>query len=733
MNDTPAKPPYGPGDVVAVLLAVPLPEPYDYLVPDQMYLFDGDFVRVSLGRRQVNGVVWKAGTKKIDKNKIKPILEMFEAPSMCFEFRTFLEWVAKYTLSPLGSILKMAISSPAALVKPKSRVIYSLSSLLPNVKITSARQRVISFLEESDQLFTATELARKAEVSVSVVKGMIKLKWLLPSDVEKEINLPKPVVINSGFTLSEKQSEAAVIFTKNVIKGGFVVSLLDGVPGSGKTEVYFEAIAEAIKQGRQVLVLLPEIALSAQWLERFKYRFGAPPAEWHSDLSSTKRREIWRAVANGIVNVVVGARSALFLPFRDLSLIIVDEEHEGAFKQEEGVIYNARDMAIVRAQIADIPAILVSATPSLETIINVQNGRYQSFNLPKRHGGAELPEISIIDMRKESLVRARWLSPKLVEEVKKTLSLGEQVLLFLNRRGYAPLTLCKTCGHRFKCPHCTAWLVYHQQRSVRLLCHHCGFSCAMPDSCPVCNEKTIALCGPGVERLAEEVKEIFPGTRIEIASSDSIVSPSAAARLINRIENHEIDLIIGTQIVAKGYHFPMLTLVGVVDSDLGLSGGDLRATERTYQLLYQVAGRAGRGSKSGQVVLQTYMPEHSIMRALSSGDRDSFIDAEISARKNTDMPPFSRLAALIISGTNMDEVDEVSRSLSKKAPKYENVLILGPAPAPISIIRGRHRRRFLVRAPKTVDIQQVIVEWLDSISHTKKVRIQTDIDPYSFL
>ncbi|MBL6933638.1 MAG: primosomal protein N', partial [Rhodospirillales bacterium] len=508
---------------------------------------------------------------------------------------------------------------------------------------------------------------------------------------------------------------------------------LDGVPGSGKTEVYFQAVAEALKQGRQVLVLLPEIALSAQWLGRFKKRFGAAPALWHSDLTPARRRDSWRAVSEGRAGVVVGARSALFLPFQDLALIVVDEEHEGAFKQEEGVIYNARDMAVVRAHLADIPIVLASATPSLETVVNAQGGRYRLLHLPERHGGAVMPDISLIDMRAEAPAAESWLSPLLIERMKQTFAAGEQAMLFLNRRGYAPLTLCRTCGHRFQCPNCTTWLVSHRRGAGRMQCHHCGYSTPMPESCPTCEKETLAACGPGVERLAEEIALLFPDISAEIAASDSIAGPQAAAELVRRVESHDVDLIIGTQIVAKGYHFPLLTLVGVVDADLGLTGGDLRAAERTYQLLYQVAGRAGRAEKPGRVALQTYMPEHPVMQALLSGDRERFLEIETRARQESDMPPFSRLAALIVSGPDGREVDQMASYLAKCAPRFKNVLVLGPAPAPLSMVRGRHRRRFLIRAPKEVNMQRLITEWLSSMPPSRKVRIQADIDPYSFL
>jgi primosomal protein N' (replication factor Y) len=733
MVDSPAKPSHRPGNHVAVLLALPLPAAYDYRVPEQMVLSDGDFVRVPLGRRQVNGVVWGTGSNNVDKSKIKDVVNCFTTPPMSDVSRAFVNWVAAYTISPPGAILKMSMSVPAALEEPKLQMVFGLNPSPPDFKMTSARQRVIDVLKNGEPPLAGGELAREAAVGTSVVSGLVKAGGLLSHAVVTTFKMASPDGNLPGLELSKIQAQAGAVLAGDVAKGGFAASLLDGVPGSGKTEVYFEAVAEALKQNRQVLVLLPEIALSAQWLERFERRFGASPAQWHSDLSSARRRDTWRAVAQGEADVVVGTRSALFLPFKNLALIVVDEEHEGAFKQEEGVIYNARDMAVVRAHLANISIVLASATPSLETVANVRRGRYRLVHLPQRHGGAKLPDVSLIDMREEGLSGGRWLSPRLVDQVKQTLAAGEQAMLFLNRRGYAPLTLCRTCGYRFKCPNCTAWLVTHRRGVGCLQCHHCGYSTALPESCPSCEKETLAACGPGVERLSEEVEELFPNIRTEIATSDSIGGPVAAAEFVQRIENHEVDLIIGTQIVAKGYHFPLLTLVGVVDADLGLSGGDLRAAERTYQLLYQVAGRAGRAQHPGRVMLQTYMPEHPVVQALLSGDREKFIETETKARKASEMPPFSRLAALIVSGLDETEVNRVASLLAREAPHFDNILILGPAPAPLSIIRGRHRRRFLVRAPKQVDLQHLLSNWLASVPVSGGVRIQADIDPYSFL
>ena len=728
---------YGPGDRVAVLLPLPLPGPYDYLLGVDMALGDGDVVRVPLGKRAIAGVVWGPGDDhRVAPSKLKTIHEKLPTPALPEVSRQFIDWVAAYTLSPPGAVLKMVISVPAALEPPKSVLAYALDPASPDVRMTRARARVIEFLNGGAPPLPLTDLAHHAAVGPSVVSGLVK------AGVLRAVEMPAPGVSRrqpdgaaAGPVLSRQQAAAGDDLAAKTRVGGFSVTLLDGVPGSGKTEVYFQAVAEALKRGRQTLVLLPEIALSAQWMARFVGRFGAEPAVWHSDLSPARRRDTWRDIASGRAKIVVGARSALLLPYPDLGLIVVDEEHESAFKQEEGVIYNARDMAVVRARLSDIPAVLASATPSLETVLNAEAGRYHALHLPDRHAGAELPEVSLIDMRAEAPSGGHWVSPTLRAALSDTFAAGEQAMLFLNRRGYAPLTLCRTCGHRFQCPHCTAWLVEHRRsHGSRLQCHHCGYGAEMPKNCPACDgEGNFAACGPGVERLAEEVAAAFPDIRMEIAASDTIVGPAAAAALVARIENHQIDLIVGTQIVAKGYHFPMLTLVGVVDADLGLTGGDLRAAERTFQLLYQVAGRAGRAQHPGRVLLQTYMPEHTVMQALESGQRDRFIAAESKARKEAGMPPFGRLAALIVAGPDAREVDAAAAALGRAAPNYKEVLILGPAPAPLAMVRGQHRRRFLVRADKSVNMQRLIGDWLAAVDISRTVRIKADIDPYSFM
>ncbi|HVC56641.1 MAG TPA: primosomal protein N' [Stellaceae bacterium] len=727
---------------VRVMLPLPLPEPLDYLAPEGMAAPEpGRFVRVALGPRRVIGVVWD-GTPGLDLpcERLKPIGEILATPPLRPELRRFVERVAAYTLAPPGAVLRMAMSVEAALLPPPPRRVCAateagraaLAESGPGARLTAARRRVIAALCDGGACALA-EAARRAGCGTGVVRGLIAAGDVCEVRLPGEPALPPPACWDQpGPPLSPDQAAAAQRLVASGRAGGFSVTVLDGVTGSGKTETYFAAIAAALTSGRQVLVLLPEIALGAQWLDRFRRRFGTLPAQWHSDVSQTARRDTWRAVAAGHARIVVGARSALFLPFPELGLIVVDEEHDPSYKQDEGVSYQARDMAVLRASLAHIPIVLASATPSLETVVNIARGRYQRVHLPRRHAEAALPQIALIDMRRERVAAGRFLSAPLVEALGQTLAAGEQALLFLNRRGYAPLTLCRACGHRMQCPNCTAWLVEHRFTG-RLMCHHCGFGAAVPPLCPEClTSGTLVPCGPGVERLSEEVAVRFPAARTALMVSDLLSGPRAAAELADAMVARRIDVLIGTQIVAKGHHFPMLTLVGVVDADLGLAGGDLRAAERTYQLLHQVAGRAGRETRPGRVLIQTYMPEQPVMQALAAGDRDGFLAAEAAARRAGGLPPFGRLAALIVSAGDPDSADFAARALSRAAPHLPGVSVLGPAPAPLAVLRGRHRRRFLVKAERSVNLQAVLRDWLGRVRLAGAARLQVDIDPYSF-
>ncbi|WP_343717959.1 primosomal protein N' [Inquilinus sp.] len=730
---TPVEEESGAVATVRVLLPLPLAEAYDYAVPEGLDLAPGSYVEVPLGRLRRVGVIWGPGTGQVARARLKPVLHRFDLPPLPEVARNFIDRVARYTLSPPGAVLRMTLSSTGALEPPKPIVAYRRADLPPEgAKLSAARRRVLGVLEDGPARLPA-ELAREAGCGTAVIKGMAEAGLLETVLLPGFDPVPQPDLSRPRAVLGETQREAADRLIDAVADGGYSTTLLDGVTGSGKTEVYFEAVAAALAAGKQVLVLLPEIALSAHWLDRFAARFGVRPTEWHSELTSVQRRRNWRAVAFGEARVVVGARSALFLPYPDLGLIVVDEEHESAFKQEDGVVYQARDMAVLRGHLGGFPVVLASATPSLETLANVEAGRYGALELPSRHGTARLPSVTAIDMRRESPPRGRFLSPTLREAVVETLAAGEQAMLFLNRRGYAPLTLCRHCGHRLECPHCTAWLVEHRLAG-RLECHHCGHRAPLPKTCPSCQaEGSFAACGPGVERIAEEVDATLPEARWQIVASDTFSGPQAIADLTADLASGAVNLLIGTQILAKGHHFPGLTLVGVVDADLGLAGGDLRAAERTWQLLHQVGGRAGRGEKPGRVLLQSFMPDHPVMQTLVADDRDGFLASEAEARRSRGLPPYGKLVALIVSGPDRGAVDRVAQDLGRAAPQGDGMMVLGPADAPLAMLRGRHRRRLLLKADRRIGVQSLVAEWVSRVQVPGTVRVQVDIDPYSFL
>lgn len=728
---------------VPVLLPLPLEGAFDYAVPVDGMLppRPGDVVEVPFGPRSVVGVVWdEPPAKRADPKRLKLIKRRLDAPPLPPPLLHLIKHVAATTLHPLGNALRLALASPAALEPPAPRIGLIPAACPPDgIRITAARQRVLEALVDGGPQLPA-DLARLAGVSSGVVHAMAKQGMLVHEPIPEEI-LPPLEAKRDAVDLSPAQRRAANQLTAEVGQG-YSMTLLEGVPGSGKTEVYLEAVIEALDRGLQVLVLLPEIALTAELLGRFTRRFSRDVALWHSELGSTKRRKLWRRIAEGKEQIVIGARSALFLPFPKLGLIVIDEEHDGSFKQEDGVPYQGRDMAIARARFEECPIILASATPALDTAYAA--GRIEGapepsdtirrpIRLPSRFGGARMPEIDLIDLRKNRPPRGNWLSPNLKEALEATLDSGEQSLLFLNRRGYAPLTLCRACGHRLACPNCHAWLVHHRLKR-RLLCHHCGYSRHEPEHCPECGTlDALTVSGPGVERLMDEVRAALPTARIAVMTSDVPGSARAAAELLDAMRTHQLDILIGTQIIAKGHHFPALTLVGVVDGDLGLSGGDLRAAERQFQLLYQVAGRAGREERPGRVMIQTHLPDHPVMQGLRAGDKDRFYAEELAERYDAGLPPFGRLASLIVSGRDAAEVRKLATDLARNAPSQDGLRVLGPAPAPIAMLRGRYRQRLLVIASEGVDLTDSIAPWVKTANPKGNLRLHVDVDPYSFL
>jgi primosomal protein N' (replication factor Y) len=717
--------------VATVLLPLPLPEAFDYAADEELGLSVGDHVAAPLGPRLVRGVVVALRDGAGVNRPLKSVAGRLDEAPLPPGVLAFIDWAARYACEPPGEALAMALRGLRAKAPPPERLVRATGRL--PARATDARARVLAAVAGGS--LKAVTLAQAAGVSAGVVKALIEegVLEVVETAVLAAFDPPNPDL--PGAVLNPSQAAAATALCDLIAKGGFQPALLDGVTGSGKTEVYLEAVAAALRADpdAQVLVLLPEIALTQAVIARFTERFGAAPAEWHSGVSPPKRRKVWEAVIGGRCRIVVGARSALFLPFTHLRLIVVDEEHDGAFKQEDGFIYHARDLAVARARIEGAAVVLASATPSLESVWNAQAGRYAWLRLSRRHGAARLPDIALIDLKATPPERGRWLSPPLVEAMAQTYGRGEQSLLFLNRRGYAPLVLCKACGERMTAPDTDSWLVEHRY-SGRLVCHLTGFAMKRPDACPHCGAKdSLTAIGPGVERLEEEARMLFPDARIAVFSSDLVVDADAARSLVGRMERGEIDILVATQAAAKGHNFPGLTLVGVVDADLGLRGGDLRAAERTYQLLAQVAGRAGRADRPGRALLQTYMPDHPVMQALKAQDRDAFLAAEGAEREAQGLPPYGRLAAVILSSPDAAKLEEVARALAASAPNADGVDVYGPADAPLALIRGRRRKRFLVRADRRIDIQAYLIAWRARVRLPASVRLTLDVDPYSFL
>ncbi len=723
---------------VPVLMPVALDQTYDYVVPAGVNVEPGCFVLVPFGPQTRIGIIWDQpvgdSNKPVDPKKLKTLTERLDVPPLPVASLRFAEWVAKYTLAPLGMVARMMMSASTAFEPAKPRFgVRLVDKAAHPPRMTPARERALKIADDG-LIRPKAGLAAEAGCTTGVIDGLITAGCLVEVAIpERRFARPNPAHADVEFT--PEQARAVHALRSAVDAGNFSVSLIDGVTGSGKTEVYFEAVARALEKGRQALVMLPEIALTSQFLGRFEKRFGCAPAEWHSALSGPERGRVWRAVATGKSRIVVGARSALFLPFADLGLIVIDEEHDQGFKQDDRVHYHARDMAVVRASLVGCSVALASATPSIESHVNARTGRYRHLILPGRFSGVELPDVTTIDLRRDPPEHGKWLSPILVEAVRATLEKSQQALLFLNRRGYAPLTLCRSCGHRFECPQCTAWLVEHRFRN-RLHCHHCGFSLPMPEKCPKCSEQgMLVACGPGIERIAEEVRERFPEARLALLSSDLIPSLTDMRAMIRQIEEGETDIIIGTQIVAKGHHFPDLATVGVVDGDLGLAqGADPRAGERTFQLLHQVTGRAGRMFAQGAGYVQTHMPEHPVMEAIISGDREAFLEREIHIRQAALLPPFGRLAALVVSARQKELAEVYAREVARRAPAASRIEVLGPAEAPLAVIRGRHRWRLLLKAPREMDVQAYLRQWLGALPEIKgDLRLTVDIDPYNFL
>lgn len=726
------------GDVVKVLIPNVVNAGYDYRLTGPATL--GQFVACRVMNRPYIGVVWGFGDSGLPPEKIKDVSAVYDARLAI----TDLQWIAKmsgWTLMTPGAVLRLIVNVPDAFSPPKMEQLYGLN-ITDAVRMTASRQAVAdAFASNDNEPMSATDVQNIARVSPSVVRTMISGGILVPKEQRA-----RPTEYNSpeyhdcgNIVLNPEQQSAADVIGAAIDRGGFSVHLLDGITGSGKTQVYFDAAWRAYSRGGSVLLMMPEIALTAQFMHRFAARFGAAPVVWHSNLTAARRREIWRGVLRGEIRMVVGTRSALFLPWQNLGLIVVDEEHDTSYKQEDMGNYHARDMAVLRGKIAGFPVVLASATPSAETLQNVASGKYQVLRLTSRVGGAQLPKIETIDLRENrpepyqvsDVLNNGFLSVPLCNAISDTIAAHRQVMLFINRRGFAPIVQCKKCGWVAGCPDCSVGMTYH--RAVgKLLCHMCGRTAPMPTKCPDCGGD-VSMRGAGLEKIAEEVSVRFPSARVALVSSDTISTRQSLERIVAKMESGEIDIVIGTQILAKGHHFPNLTLVGVVDADMGLFGTDFRAAEHTFQQLFQVAGRAGRGEFPGRVLLQTYQPQHPVLCAICAGGRDAFMAADMASRQSAKMPPFGQLIAVIVECQREDTLKKYCAGLAAAAPRAPGVKIMGPIAAGVYQIRNWYRMRFLVMGGPTTLLQPVVAHWLRAIKQPANMRVKVDVNPQNFM
>lgn len=731
------------GDIVKVLIPNVVNSGYDYrLTADADF---GSFVACTVMMRPYVGIVWGYGDSGLPQSKIKNVSRVFDEKLSIADMQ-WIQKMSEWTLMTPGAVLRLIINVNDAFSPPRTEQLYSYCAR-DDVRMTTARQSVADAFESNDNdSMSVSDIQNISHVSSSVVKSMIQGGMLVPTDV-------RPMTTDAfsynysdtgTVTLNEQQSIAANCIANAINDGGFSVFLLDGITGSGKTQVYFDSALRAYNCGKSVLLMMPEIALTAQFMSRFERRFGAPPVVWHSNLTAARRREIWRGVLSGKIRMVVGTRSALFLPWQNLGLIVVDEEHDTSYKQEDMGNYHARDMAVLRAKIASFPVILASATPSAESLQNVALGKYKHLRLTSRFGGAQLPTISCVDLRGSHPVpyeitdangdtsqQTGFLSPDLCREIRQNLDDGHQSMLFINRRGFAPITQCKKCGWVAQCSDCSVGLTYHR-RIGKLMCHMCGRTFDLPNICPECGG-AISMRGAGLEKIQQEVSVRFPNARTALVSSDTISSRQSLERLVHKLENGEIDIIIGTQILAKGHHFPNLTLVGVVDADMGLFGTDFRAAEHTFQQLFQVAGRAGRGNAPGRVLLQTYQPDNPVLTAICAGDRDAFMTADMAGRRLAQMPPFGQLIALIIEGQKESVLQKFCADLTAAAPILNGGKIMGPIAAQVYQVRNWYRMRFLVSAGATAKLQPIVQRWVSSVRVPANIRVKIDVNPQNFM
>ena len=625
--------------------------------------------------------------------------------------------IGQIVIVPFGKAMEVGMVMEIDVKKPDYNI-KKIESVISGIKFNEINIKFLKWV---------------SDYTLAPIGSVLKLFTINKDIISYQLDtngLPEPSFKST--ILNDEQDKAKVDILKIQDRSHKPI-VLEGVTGSGKTEVYFDLIEREINESKQILIMVPEISLTPQLENRFKERFGLEIKIWHSKITPKRRKEIWHKCYDGEPLVVIGARSSLFLPFKNLGLTVIDEEHDSSYKQEDIIRYQARDLAVVKANYEKSKLILTSATPSLETINNINNKKYHHVFLSKQYSGLPLPQISLVDLSKHKLEKNQWISSILKNEIANCLSNKEQALIFLNRRGYSPLSLCVECGYRHQCAQCSSWLVMHQQKK-RLLCHQCGSIEEMSFNCPKCSAKdSIKFIGPGVERIAEELTQSFPDKVVNVMSSDLINSPKKIKELIDKFSNKKIDIIVATQIMAKGYDFPNLSLVGVIDADAGLFGGDMRAIEKTYNMLQQVSGRAGRSQQTGKVIIQTYYPEQPIIKSLQERDRTSFIQQALMEREQFKIPPFGFMTSIIVSGSSKANVEKVSQQLVYFRKFSEECNVLGPVEAPINLLKGQFRYRILLKGKSRKNLNVFTKKMVNSVKIPSAVKVIIDVDPYTFM
>ena len=655
---------------INILLPIKFDQAFTYLCDISLNLEQGDYVLVPFRNKEIVGIVWEKNVPGPKKIKLKKIIKKINFPKLTKNNISFIKKFSQYNISSLGMTLKL-------------------------------------FLYE---------------------KG---LDAILKNKISGDYNEYKIQRFKKN-NLSALQTKSYQEVSQNINFSSYSTTLVHGVTGSGKTLIYFEIIKEALKKNKQVLVLLPEIALTKQIAERFKDYFEAEPALWHSSISEKKKKNIWKGVSENKIKLVLGARSSIFLPFQNLKLIVIDEEHDSSYKQEEGVSYNARDMSILRASIEKFPILLVSATPSIESYYNSKNKKYFYVSLTERYKNISLPNIEIVDLINAPADKGKFISNQLIPKLKKIIKEKQQVLFFLNRRGHSTYIMCYECKKRLVCPNCSIGLVFHQT-SKKAICHYCDYKTSLNQKCTNNKDCEFTFYGLGIERVFEEVQLIFPETKIQIFSSDSINNNKNSEQIINDIEKNKIPILVGTQLISKGFHFPSLNYIVVINSDTNFLGSDIRASEKNFQLLQQLSGRAGREENKAKVFLQTNDPSNKILHSLSNSDPKVFYEEELLFRERAYLPPFSKLVSIIVSGANQFEVEKISKKLKQSFLLQEKIKIYGPVTAPIFKIRGKYRMRLLLKYDVSLFPQKFIKNWLDMNIVSKNIKLEVDVDPVSFL